>query len=138
MVLLVIQWRICTERIVRVLMLVMLTKFSTDKKFKVRYTILQTTSPLKILRPWGMEFNVKKCKVLHVGFNNTCHMQRCQMAVITATFQKSGRFKSWMAVKNSWPWVAVKWPWKAEKGWNVAVKTIFSEKFGKLDKQTSG
>ena len=26
--------------------------------------------------------------------------QGCQMAVITATFQKSGRFKSWMAVKS--------------------------------------
>ena len=26
-------------------------------------------------------------------------MQGCQMAVITATFQKSGRFKSWMACR---------------------------------------
>ena len=28
--------------------------------------------------------------------------QGCEMAVIIATFQKSGCFKSWMAVKNSW------------------------------------
>ena len=41
------------------------------------------------------------------GTYRTCskrlETQWCQVAVITATFQKSGRFKSWMAVKNSWP-----------------------------------
>jgi hypothetical protein len=29
--------------------------------------------------------------------------QLCQMAVVTATFQKCGSFTSWMAVENWWP-----------------------------------
>jgi hypothetical protein len=28
---------------------------------------------------------------------------RCQMAVVTATFQKCGTFTSWISVENWWP-----------------------------------
>jgi hypothetical protein len=33
-------------------------------------------------------------------FNYYVHNQRCQMAVVTATFQNFGSFKSWMAMDN--------------------------------------
>jgi hypothetical protein len=37
--------------------------------------------------------------------NTQC--QQCQMAVVTATYQKCGSFTSWMSVENWWP---LKWP----------------------------
>ncbi len=41
------------------------------------------------------------------GAGNGQCSKRCQKAVVTATFQKCGSFKSWMSVENWWPW---KWP----------------------------
>jgi hypothetical protein len=35
-----------------------------------------------------------------LGTGSASHIQRCQMAVVTATFQKYGSFKSWMAVDS--------------------------------------
>jgi len=42
------------------------------------------------------------------GWGWPCRPQTCQVAVVTATFQKCGRKKIVRAVTNWWP---LKWPW---------------------------
>jgi len=58
----------------------LLQKFADDTKLgqtaetpEEREKLQQSlTSLCEWAQKWGMEFNVKKCKVMHMGFNNPC------------------------------------------------------------------